>query len=180
MICRDIWEQHKETHRAAGHELRFLRYKDYCRISEQAGITAQDMAFIGRLKLKRKAEAEAITPPEEAREREILGKWPVMDTYAACVVQPHMADGRQLESWLYTLPSDDRETLLMWLEKLTESNPQGVYGLEDLPLIGAIGLQVSKDLDYQNITLQQAMLLLGTYAAALEASRQQAATPGGR
>lgn len=181
MICKDIWDQHREKYSVAGCELRFLRYRDYVRISAQAGITAMDLAFMGRLGLKRKAGVEAVTPPEEMREQAILAKWPVLETYAACFVQPCMEDGRKLEAWLYSLPRDDRLTLELWLERLTEQTPSGVYGLEDLPLIGAVGLQIAKDLDFSNVTLQQALVLFGTIAAAAQAARQgqQPGAPGG-
>lgn len=171
MICNDIWDQHHMVYMVAGCELRFLRYRDYSRISTMAGVTAQDMAFIQRLQLKRQVGVEAITPPEEAREQAILAKWPVLDTYAACFVAPSFQDGKAMEAFLSTLPRDDRLTIEMWLEKLTDPTPQGVYGAEDLPLIGSIGLQMCKDLDYSTTTLQQALFLFSTFAAADKAQQ---------
>lgn len=173
MICKDIWDQHEMRFSAAGCSLRFLRYKDHSRATASAGLTAEDLSFYQRLQLKRKVGVEAVTPTEEVREREIMERWPIMDTYAACFVRPQFDDGDGLRTFLASLPRDDRLTLEMWLEKLTDPMPQGVYGTQDLPVLGALGMQISRTIDYSTVTLQQAMVLFGSLAAAVEAQKQE-------
>lgn len=168
MICSDLWTQHRRTWLVAGCELRFLRYADHSRARTQSGITPADLSYIQRLGAIRQTDPEAITAEDLAQEAAIMQRWPLMDTYAACFVEPLMSSGQQLEAWLASLPEGDRLTLMLWLRELTDPSPAGVYGLDDLPVLGAMGLRVAYDLDYTTMTLQQGLVLFEMAALAAQ------------
>ncbi len=170
MISEDLWTQHRRSWLVAGCELRFLRYADHARAERQAGLTAADLSFVSRLAAMRTSAPENVTDDDLQREATIMQRWPLMDTWAACFVQPYMRDGRALEAWMATLPEVDRITLELWLRELTDPTPSGVYGLGDMPAIGALGLRIAQDLDYTNMTLQQGLVLLEMAAKAAQAA----------
>jgi hypothetical protein len=178
MIPSTLWEQHRLTFKVAGCELRYLRFVDHAKATAKAGISAEDLAFIQRLGVKKTVDAAAITPAELAREEELMRRFPLLDTWAACFVSPRLEDGDHLKHWLYSLPEDDRTTLKLWLQELADPGLVGTYGAEYLPVIGACGLPIAKDLDFTVITLQQALLLMGQTAAALQQQQAAAAARG--
>jgi hypothetical protein len=172
MICEDLWTQHRRSWLVAGCELRYLRYADHSRAEQAAGLTAADLSFISRLGAIRQTDPDAVTAEDLQREATIMQRWPLLDTYAACFVQPSMSSGRALEAWLSTLPEVDRITLELWLRELTDPTPSGVYGLGDMPAIGALGLRIAQDLDYTTMTLQQGLVLFGMAAKAAQAAKE--------
>jgi len=180
MIETTLWEQHRQTYRVGGCELRYLRFIDHAKANAKAGITAEDLAFIQRLQAKKVLSPDAYGSREDLqREREIMLRWPVLDTWAACFVYPALEDGDHLKAWLYGLPMEDRVTLKHWLQELTDPTPAGAYGMEYLSVLGAVGLPVAKDLDMTVITLQQALVLFGQAEAALRAQQAAAAAREG-
>jgi len=175
MIDGTLWEQHRRTFKVAGGELRYLRFIDYCRANAKAGLTTEDVAFFQRLQTKAMLSPgqEFATKEELQRQQDLMRRWPVLDTWAACFVYPVLEDGAQLTAWLAQLPLDDRITLRLWLQELADPSITGDYGREFLSLIGAVGLPVAKDLDLTVITVQQALALFGQAQAALAALQQQ-------
>lgn len=172
MIDCTLWEQHRRTFKVAGCELRYLRFIDHQRANVKAGITAEDLAFIQRLQAAKVLSPDAYGSQEDLkREAEIMRRWPLLDTWAACFVHPVLEDGDHLKAWLYQLDPDDRTTLRYWLQELTDPTPTGAYAAEYLPVMGVCGLPAARDLDLSVITLQQAMFLFGQTAAALQARK---------
>lgn len=170
MICEDLWTQHRRTWLVAGCELRFLRYADHARAERLAGLTAADLSFVSRLAAMRASAPENVTDEDRQREAAIMSRWPLWETYAGCFVQPSLSSGRAAEAFVATLPEADRITLMLWLRELVDPTPTGVYGLEDMPAIGALGLRIAQDLDYTNMTLQQGLVLLEMAAKAAQAA----------
>lgn len=172
MICDDLWTQHRRTWTVAGCELRFLRYADHSRARTASALSAADLSFISRLNAVRQTDPDAVTPEDLQREASIMQRWPVMDTYAACFVQPSFSSGHALEAWMATLSESDQLTLRLWLRELTDPTPTGIYGLDDLPVIGTLGLRIAQDLDYTTMTLQQGLVLYEMAARAAQTSQE--------
>jgi hypothetical protein len=172
MISCTLWEQHRRTFKVAGCELRYLRFVDHQKATTQAGITAEDLAFIQRLQAKKALDPAGVLQEEINREASIMNRWPLLDTWAACFVHPVLEDGDHLKAWLYQLDEDDRTTLKYWLQELSDPEIKSAPALEFLPVLGGLGFPVAKDLDMINLTLQQGLLLFGQAAAALQAQKQ--------
>lgn len=84
-----LWDQHRERYEAGGYLIRRI---PYCRFTELTrGVTAEDMAKIGRLNAKRESGA-TLTPEETDTLTSIAGKWPVDDLRGACFIPPVSGD----------------------------------------------------------------------------------------
>lgn len=167
----NLWEQHRQTYRVGGCVLRHLRFMDYMRTIESAGFSEHLINHLQYLETKSKLGEEL--EQEEAQELvQISARMPTEEMYAACFVIPVIEDAVHLNVFLYSLPADERATIRVILEKMIEAQPRGGSGLQNASLLGAAGIPMSRDLDFTNITVQQALTLFSSLAEAAKKAKE--------
>lgn len=115
-----LWDQHRERWSAAGYTVRRVTY---CKFRElTAGISAEDMARIGRLNAKRESGATLTQEDTEALTA-IASKWPVDALRGACFIPPVSAE--ECRHILAELPRASSEALEKILDDyITPKMPQ--------------------------------------------------------
>jgi hypothetical protein len=172
MFCDLLMEQHRRTYRVAGCELRFLRFIDYLRCTEAAGLTDEVLGHLQYLLAKQKL-GEELTPEELQDLARFDRAFPRLALSAACFLSPRIETADHLKVWLYSLPEEDRRTLDLYLRELTATEPTGFEGVENFVKLSGVA-PMPRDLDMLNITVQQA-LYFGKAIAAAEAAAEEAA-----
>ncbi len=115
-----LWDQHRERWTVGSYTVRRVTY---CKFRElTAGISAEDMARIGRLNAKRESGA-TLTQEETDTLAAIASRWPVDDLRGACFVPP--VSGSEARRILEDLPRRSSERLEEILDDcITPNIPQ--------------------------------------------------------
>lgn len=115
-----LWDQHRDRWAVGGHTVRRITYCKFAEIT--AGMTAEDMARIGRLNAKREG-GTPLTAEEQDTLTAIAAKWPVDALRGACFVPPVSAQGAQeIIAQMARRDSEELERILD--ECITPSIPQ--------------------------------------------------------
>lgn len=169
-LCPNLMEQHRRTFKVAGCELRYLRFVDYLRCVQQAGLSDEVVSHVQYL-LGKQRLGEELTADELQDIARFDRAWPNLSLAAACFVVPRIESADHLQVFLYSLGEEERTTIDLYLRELVSAVPEGFAGVEHFLKLSGVA-PMPRDLDMTTITLQQAMFF-GQAIQAAEAAKEE-------
>lgn len=137
-----LWDQHRERFKTGTVTARRI---PYCKFRElTAGLSAEDMAKLGRINAKRESGAQ-LTQEETDTLSAIASRWPIDDLRGACLIPP--MDGAGCRELLGSLPRQQSEQLEKVLDEFITPNIPAQDCTDPLALLlvrtGGLGIDIA-------------------------------------